>query len=43
MGPAAVGVATTTSTALADALDDTPVFTGCRDRIACRLGRRRPD
>lgn len=30
-----VGVATITSTALADALDDTPLFTGCHDRIAC--------
>ena len=31
----AVGVATIASTALADALDDTPVFTSCHDRIAC--------
>ncbi|MEU9330705.1 hypothetical protein AB0D91_44375 [Streptomyces canus] len=30
-----VGVATITSTALADTLADTPLFTGCHDRIAC--------
>lgn len=31
----AVGVATNASTALADTLEDTPVFTSCHNRIDC--------
>ncbi|MFJ8781994.1 hypothetical protein [Streptomyces sp. NPDC102476] len=31
----AMGVATNASTALAEAVDDTPIFTSCHARIAC--------